>query len=124
MNYFMLSANYQQELEYLDLAESLNKIAKGTAAETLKCLNCYSTPPEGNRCSGCREARYCNAECQKADWKNHKVYCGQTSLPDLLKQELRRRVVRPTAAEIAAFAKEHLQEFLDPNWQPYGYKQY
>ncbi|EIW54764.1 uncharacterized protein TRAVEDRAFT_39272 [Trametes versicolor FP-101664 SS1] len=28
------------------------------------------------RCSGCKMTRYCGAECQKKDWKRHKVSCG------------------------------------------------
>ena len=27
-------------------------------------------------CGSCEITRYCDAECQKADWKNHKKYCG------------------------------------------------
>lgn len=26
-------------------------------------------------CRGCRIARYCNEECQRADWLNHKSFC-------------------------------------------------
>ncbi|KAI0628641.1 hypothetical protein C8Q77DRAFT_360454 [Trametes polyzona] len=28
------------------------------------------------RCSACRMTRYCGAECQRRDWKRHKVSCG------------------------------------------------
>ena len=27
-------------------------------------------------CARCGEANYCSIECQKADWKRHKEYCG------------------------------------------------
>ena len=30
---------------------------------------------EMKRCSRCKSVRYCSAECQKADWKNHKKEC-------------------------------------------------
>lgn len=29
-------------------------------------------------CSGCMSARYCDRECQKKDWKNHKCDCKNT----------------------------------------------
>ena len=29
------------------------------------------------RCSACRGARYCGAECQKRDWRAHKAACKQ-----------------------------------------------
>ena len=30
-------------------------------------------------CSGCRFTQYCGAECQKADWADHKEECKQMS---------------------------------------------
>ena len=27
-------------------------------------------------CTGCGEINYCSIECQKADWKSHKEFCG------------------------------------------------
>lgn len=27
------------------------------------------------RCTKCRKVLYCDAECQKADWKAHKMVC-------------------------------------------------
>ena len=29
------------------------------------------------QCPACKMVRYCNSVCQKADWKRHKVRCGQ-----------------------------------------------
>lgn len=26
-------------------------------------------------CGRCRKVRYCSPECQKDDWKRHKIYC-------------------------------------------------
>lgn len=35
------------------------------------------------KCSGCGYAHYCCGEHQKADWKNHKLFC-KSMTPDLL----------------------------------------
>jgi len=45
--------------------------------ETLiKCNVCLTAKPEGiSRCSRCRTRAYCSRECQKSDWKIHKLYC-------------------------------------------------
>ena len=43
------------------------------------CWYCCTEHPVGApkllQCSRCHEARYCNAECQKAHWKSHKQAC-------------------------------------------------
>ncbi|KAL8377187.1 hypothetical protein RB595_008052 [Gaeumannomyces hyphopodioides] len=33
-----------------------------------------------SRCNGCRRAKYCSKDCQRKDWKRHKVEC----IPDVL----------------------------------------
>ena len=38
------------------------------------CAHCKSTTAT-LRCRGCHGVLYCNAEHQKADWKNHKATC-------------------------------------------------
>ena len=48
----------------------------------LRCANCYVVAPKPPlkamaRCSLCRVARYCSAECQKKDWRvRHKAHCA------------------------------------------------
>lgn len=46
------------------------------------CRSCSkeSTPggPQLKACSICKQAHYCNATCQKADWKHHKKVCTKT----------------------------------------------
>ena len=41
------------------------------------CWNCYKEQSVINKCSGCEHVRYCDANCQKANWKVHKTVCSQ-----------------------------------------------
>jgi hypothetical protein len=40
-----------------------------------KCVVCDL--PISLVCPGCRDANYCNAACQRADWEVHKLICKQ-----------------------------------------------
>lgn len=39
------------------------------------CDFCFSKSEDLQRCSKCKFARYCNRECQKNAWKDHKTEC-------------------------------------------------
>ena len=41
------------------------------------CAQCGQelTKQDGSKCSGCKMVHYCNAECQRIHWKEHKVAC-------------------------------------------------
>lgn len=39
------------------------------------CDVCFAKSEELQRCSNCKFARYCNRQCQKSAWKDHKVEC-------------------------------------------------
>ena len=39
------------------------------------CLLCQCPVSGRNRCSRCRAAAYCDAECQRADWPRHRAEC-------------------------------------------------
>ena len=41
------------------------------------CSSCRSPGPSLHRCKGCRTASYCNPQCQKRDWKQHRLCCDQ-----------------------------------------------
>jgi ankyrin repeat protein len=42
-----------------------------------RCVKCMKAMKRGEPklCAGCKQASYCSAECQKGDWKRHRVSC-------------------------------------------------
>lgn len=44
--------------------------------EYCECAFCKKASAETKRCSRCKNAWYCNTECQTNDWNNHKLKCG------------------------------------------------
>ncbi|KAM3139596.1 hypothetical protein pb186bvf_008241 [Paramecium bursaria] len=40
-----------------------------------------------SRCSGCKSIYYCSPECQKQDWKSHKIRCNEIQIQLKLDQE-------------------------------------
>ncbi|KAJ6467637.1 hypothetical protein C8R47DRAFT_811362 [Mycena vitilis] len=36
---------------------------------------CICSKPAQNRCSACKSVGYCSQECQRRDWKTHKIQC-------------------------------------------------
>jgi len=47
-----------------------------------RCEHCGASAPEGELrwCGHCLQRRYCSAECQRADWTEHKTRCsGRTA---------------------------------------------
>lgn len=118
-DYYTLSETHEDRPEFLAIGPRANILIKSAAADSRRCLHCYMLPVNGKTCSRCKEVRYCNADCQKADWPNHKTYCGQRSLKDQLEEELEKKEGRPTVSEILSYIKTNLKEYLDPNWQPY-----
>ncbi|KAF7338852.1 Zinc finger mynd domain-containing protein 17 [Mycena sanguinolenta] len=58
----------------------LPKSAEILAVLGLACSHCHKVKSSNDipgllRCGGCRRIAYCKAECQKADWRNHKAMC-------------------------------------------------
>lgn len=53
-----------------------NMKKKFPAPKLLVCYNCHAQKDSGLlKCSKCKIASYCNKECQKAHWKEHKEEC-------------------------------------------------
>lgn len=44
----------------------------------MSCNTCNKSDAELLKCGRCQSVHYCNRECQKLDWKNHKVVCHAT----------------------------------------------
>lgn len=42
-----------------------------------RCWFCQKSPNKIKICQGCLSAYYCDAVCQKSDWKKHKARCRQ-----------------------------------------------
>ncbi len=53
-----------------------------------ECAQCQS-PKATKKCSKCAFMRYCNAECQKKHWNEHKLHCGKETI-----EEVRKRLAR------------------------------
>jgi hypothetical protein len=41
-----------------------------------RCHHCGKECKSIKKCSVCGQALYCNKECQRADWKPHKIFCS------------------------------------------------
>ena len=39
------------------------------------CVRCYKEGEKLMTCAKCRQATYCNRECQRMDWERHKTVC-------------------------------------------------
>ena len=66
-----------RDLVYSDMCniEAIN-FGVNMATKFNTCAKC-SKKEELTLCSGCRNTFYCGKECQKTDWKKHKIDCNQ-----------------------------------------------
>ena len=42
-----------------------------------KCLSCGTSSPTLLQCTGCKRAKFCNRDCQRAVWPKHKLVCNK-----------------------------------------------
>ena len=40
-----------------------------------RCFNCHKEEKEMKTCGRCKAAKYCSRDCQKSDWKTHRMMC-------------------------------------------------
>lgn len=45
------------------------------------CGFCKKHLAKRRMCSRCKKTGYCDAECQKSDWKTHKIVCTEREVP-------------------------------------------
>ncbi|VDC06203.1 unnamed protein product [Peniophora sp. CBMAI 1063] len=60
------------------IASSQEQLKMKAMDETLLCAVCLEGDDDGKevtRCSRCKHTVYCSAQCQKKDWKTHKLRC-------------------------------------------------
>jgi hypothetical protein len=77
--------------------------------ETASCQVCEKGMAEGLKlsfCSACRSVSYCSRECQKADWKTHKVICKELNVGDA------KQIVHPDHQSYAEQRKEMAKRAL------------
>jgi hypothetical protein len=61
------------------------RTAPAMAANATSCAHCGKQGVGFKRCSRCKDASYCGAECQNANWKRHKKTCSPPlSLNDVI----------------------------------------
>ena len=65
--------------EHLPLCPKLGDDAFSDDDDKLRKVKCRRCRKETKlkKCAGCALVRYCGAECQNADWKRHKQFCGK-----------------------------------------------
>lgn len=60
---------------------AFNTSSSAQGANTLRCRTCGKTEAKGGgtlkKCMRCLKVRYCSAECQKKDWKKHRMECEE-----------------------------------------------
>jgi len=70
--------NFQDQQEEQEVAVHVNVPDDNKANMQTKCCHLCGGKDSKSRlkkCARCRAVYYCNAQCQQADWKCHKVSC-------------------------------------------------
>lgn len=56
--------------QFLSSDATVKKLLK----EKIVCSKCFVQKAKGV-CQGCKVSRYCSKTCQRADWKEHRLFC-------------------------------------------------
>lgn len=86
---FSSQQKYKKYIKICDIRVSTGRIGDWKDRR-LWCYNCFNESANGShfsRCSKCKGAWYCNAQCQKANWKYHKKTCGIPDFDSLREME-------------------------------------
>jgi len=73
----MLSLNPPEQDDKI-MGQKMRDIYKDHRGRIVECSFCRKDEPddqEFGECTGCRLVLYCSKECQRSDWKQHKVEC-------------------------------------------------
>jgi len=67
----------EEKAEEAEKEKKKKKKKSSTSNKEVRCRSCRKRLPlkQMKKCSRCRSVVYCSAECQKADWENHKTKC-------------------------------------------------
>ena len=71
-----------------DVAQTLISSQKAYASSgstTSSCAQCHDPSPK-QRCSNCKQARYCSRECQTKHWPRHKTRCCNSTSTTIKKE--------------------------------------
>jgi len=55
--------------------DQLRNLMRNAFIQSESCQLCHLATESIKRCGACKVAKYCSADCQKKDWKEHKLGC-------------------------------------------------
>ncbi|XP_070538569.1 uncharacterized protein [Ptychodera flava] len=70
------------------------------AKKMRSCTFCRNTSSTTKQCSGCLVVQYCDKDCQKKDWRNHKDVCLQLQDQILYVAMARKEIIRKNGLNI------------------------
>lgn len=86
----------KQHLHEHKISHEASKTDSGVSLKTSvgpakKCNYCSTLSDQLRKCSRCQSVQYCNQECQKKHWKEHKKYCQHTGSPNMQDEKIHSR---------------------------------
>ena len=73
-----------------------------------QCSACSEVVEKVMRCAACNIPAYCSKDCQKADWKNHKIACYQAQMA------INRQKIEIANARMKEIVDDHKAAASDP----------